>query len=90
VTAILETHLHYANQYADMLEIKVNQLKFITRTRLYLFVMQSLMKTFGTLAIAFITIAAVCQIFGYKVMYPLYQVPKNLQLAAIRIRDQAK
>jgi hypothetical protein len=58
---ILEEHLHYANQYADMLELKVNQLEFVTRKRLYTFGMQALMRTFGRVAMAIITLVAICQ-----------------------------
>ncbi len=61
VATILEEHLHYANQYADMLELKVNQLEFVTRTRLYTFGMQVLMRTFGRVAMAIITLVAICQ-----------------------------
>jgi hypothetical protein len=67
VTAILEKHLHYINQYADALETKINQLEFATQKRMQLLVMQNLTKMFGRLAIAIITIAAICKLFRYKV-----------------------
>jgi hypothetical protein len=67
VTAVLEKHLHYVNQYADMLETKVSQLKFATIIRIRLFIMQVIMKVFGRLMIGIITIAAFCKIFSYKI-----------------------
>jgi hypothetical protein len=67
VSAILEKHLHYVNQYADMLETKVSRLEFATQKGCALFVMQALMKVLGRVMIAIITIAAFCIIFGCKI-----------------------
>jgi hypothetical protein len=67
MSAVLEKHLHYVNQYADKLETKISQLEFATQIRLRLFVMQALMKVIGRVMIAIITIAAFCKIFRYKI-----------------------
>jgi hypothetical protein len=69
VAAILEEHLFYAEQYADMFEQKVNHVEFTAQTRLYTFRMQALMQTFGRIAMTIITFIAIGQKFGLKVMF---------------------
>jgi hypothetical protein len=69
VATILEEHLHYAKQYADIVEQKVNQMEFTAQTRLYNFGMQALMKTFGRVTMMIIAFIAIGQKFGLRVMF---------------------
>ncbi len=67
VTTILEKHLHYANQYADMLQIKISQREFATQIRMRLFEVQTIKTAFGNFLVAIIAIAACCKTLRYKV-----------------------
>ncbi len=67
VTTVLEKHLHYANQYTDMLEIKIYRLEFATQIRMRLFALQTMKTAFGIFLVAIIAIVACCTTLGYKV-----------------------
>ncbi len=50
MTAILDKHLHYVDQYAEMLEAKIEWMEFANNIRICLFVVKTVKG----------------QIFGYK------------------------
>ncbi len=47
VTAVLEKHLHYADQYADMLEAKIECMEFANEIRIPLFLVKTIKGDIG-------------------------------------------
>jgi hypothetical protein len=66
MTAVLEKHLHYVDQYADMLETKNGGVEFANNIRICLFVVKTIKGDIGQILIALVTLVIFCKIFGYK------------------------
>jgi hypothetical protein len=55
------------DQYADMLEAKIEHLEFANNIRTRLFVVKTIKGDIGRILIALVTLAIFCKIFGYKI-----------------------
>jgi hypothetical protein len=66
VTAILEKHLYYTNEYVGLLELKISRLEYAMQIRMRLATLQAIKTAMGNLLMASIIIAVCCQTIGYR------------------------
>jgi hypothetical protein len=66
VAAVFEKHLHYVDQYADMLEKKIEHMEFTNKIRIQLYLVKTIKGDIGRILIALALLAIAGKIFGYK------------------------
>ncbi len=64
---MFEKHLHNLDQYADMLEIKIEHMEFTNKIRIQLYLVKTIKGDIGRILIALAILAMFFKIFGYKV-----------------------
>jgi hypothetical protein len=66
VAVVFNKHLHNLDQYADMLETKIERMEFANKIRIQLFLVKTIKGDIGRILIALAILAIFCKIFGYK------------------------
>jgi hypothetical protein len=66
MAAVFEKHLHYVDQYADMLEKKIEHMEFTNKIRIQLYMVKTIKGDIGQILTALALLVIAGKIFGYK------------------------
>ena len=68
MASIIEEHFHYMDQYATMLEKKIEQMEFANTKWIQLYLVKNLKQNCGRILTALALLAIIGKIFGYKTL----------------------